>query len=119
MTFVRKFRKDDDAAPSRRDLDLFVRGCAHHGIPSPHTEHRFAEGRKFAFDYAWPSFRVALEKEGGVFTRQAHGSISGILRDIEKYNLAASLGWRVLRVIPSDIVKPETFALVRTTLTND
>jgi very-short-patch-repair endonuclease len=41
---------------------------------------------------------VAVECEGGIYTRQAHGSISGILRDIEKYNAATSLGWRVFRV---------------------
>lgn len=110
-----RFRKDEKP---KRAVDLFVLGCSKHSLPEPVTEHVFAPGRKFAFDYAWPSFRVALEKEGGVFTRQAHGSITGILRDIEKNNLACSLGWRVLRVIPSDIVKPETFALVRTTLTH-
>lgn len=115
MTTIKKFRKADAPKPT---VDLFILGCHTKHIPRPVTEYRFAPKRKFAFDYAWPSVKVALEKEGGVFTRQAHGSISGVLRDIEKYNLAASLGWRVLRVIPSNLVKPETFALLTATLSS-
>ena len=62
------------------------------GLPAePVTEYVFCPYRKYRFDYAWPDYHVALEKEGGVFTRQAHGSVTGILRDIDKYNLAAQV----------------------------
>ena len=70
--------------------------------PWPVTEYVFdATGRKWRFDFAWPGpgHRIAVECEGGIFTRQAHGSISGILRDIEKYNAAQVQGWRVFRVV--------------------
>ena len=82
------------------------------GFPSPRTEHVFHPGRRFRFDIAWPELFLAVEVEGGIFgkgercptcgqsKRGAHGSISGILRDIEKYNLAQMDGWTVLRVLP-------------------
>ncbi|HIP96546.1 MAG TPA: DUF559 domain-containing protein [Anaerolineae bacterium] len=86
------------------------------GAPEPLREYRFAAEavggpgrglrkrladaglRDWRFDFAWPEARVAVECEGGIYTRQAHGSVSGILRDVEKYNAATSLGWRVFRV---------------------
>lgn len=73
------------------------------GLPPLALEYKFCPGRNFRFDFAWPQAKVALEVEGGIFTRGAHGSVSGILRDIEKYNLAACWGWRILRVLPKDL----------------
>ena len=77
------------------------------------SEYRFDEVRKFLFDYAIPSHMIAIEKEGGIYTGQAHGSITGILRDVEKYNLATSLGWSVIRVLPRDLLKKQTFELIK------
>ena len=65
--------------------------------PEPVREHRFHPDRGWRFDFAWPEHLVAVECEGGIYTGQAHGSISGILRDIGKYNAATELGWRVFR----------------------
>jgi very-short-patch-repair endonuclease len=74
------------------------------GAPWPEVEYQFDvsdSGRRWRFDFAWPSQWVAVECEGGVFTRGAHARISGILRDIEKYNAAQAQGWRVFRVTSS------------------
>ena len=66
------------------------------------SEFKFLEERKFRFDYAIPDLKIAIEQEGGVYTRGAHGSISGILRDIEKYDDAQSLAERLReKVLPS------------------
>ena len=90
---------------------------AEHGVPPPVREHAFAAPeRKFRFDWAWPLLKVALEVEGGLFTCQAHGSIGGMLRDLEKYNLAASMGWRILRCVPDDLCRTETAELVKRTM---
>jgi len=64
------------------------------------AEYQFHNKRKFKFDYAFVDKKIAVEQEGGIFTKQAHGSITGILRDMEKYNLAVECGWRVLRYVP-------------------
>jgi len=63
------------------------------------SEYRFCE-RRFRFDWAWPEQKVALEMEGGVWTRGRHTRPQGYERDCEKYSLAAILGWRVIRVTP-------------------
>jgi very-short-patch-repair endonuclease len=68
------------------------------GLPEPVTEHRFHPTRKWRFDYAWPAQKVALEVEGAVWTNGRHTRGSGFVKDMEKYNSAAVLGWMVLRV---------------------
>ena len=64
-------------------------------------EHKFAEGRRFRFDYY--SFGIAIELEGGVWSRGRHTRPTGFLNDMEKYNLAASMGILVFRVPSHDI----------------
>ena len=68
------------------------------GLPVPIREHRFAPPRRWRFDLAWPSLRLALEIEGGVWTGGRHVRGAGFERDAEKYNAATLAGWRVLRV---------------------
>lgn len=75
-------------------------------------EYRFHATRRWRFDYAAPSLRVALEVEGGVWTGGRHISPNGFLGDVEKYNAAALLGWVVLRTTP-DRLMTEGVALMR------
>lgn len=65
--------------------------------------YRFSSARKFEIDIAIPEHKIGIEVEGGIFTRQAHGSISGIKRDMEKHNLLTLQGWRVLRFRPDEV----------------
>jgi very-short-patch-repair endonuclease len=71
--------------------------------PSFVRQHRFVEGRKFAFDFAWPSQLVAVELEGGTWIGGRHTRGSGQAKDIEKYNLAVLGGWSVLRYTANDM----------------
>lgn len=82
-------------------------------LPAPVTEHRFHPERKWRFDYAWPDAKVALEVEGGVWTGGRHTSSAGFLKDIEKYNAAARLGWRVLRCTPKTLLTMDTVEAVK------
>ena len=68
-------------------------------------EHKFAEGRRFRFDYYVDLLTsgIAIELEGGVWSRGRHTRPSGFLSDMEKYNLAASMGILVFRVPSHDI----------------
>ena len=79
----------------------------------PDQEFRFDSKRKWRFDYAFPDKCLAIEIEGGVYTKGAHGSITGIKRDIEKYSEAAAAGWRVIRVLPEDMTKERTINLIK------
>lgn len=59
----------------------------------------FSEERKFRFDLAIPALKIAIEYEGGVHGgKPSHTSSGGVQRDIEKYNLAQSMGWKVIRL---------------------
>lgn len=61
-------------------------------------EYPFAKPeRAFLFDIAFPEIKVAIEYEGIFSDKSRHTSYVGYSRDTEKYNLAAILGWRVLR----------------------
>lgn len=72
-------------------------------IHPPVSEFVFALPRKWRFDYAWPDSHVALEVEGGIWTGGRHTRGAGFLKDIEKYNRAAELGWLVLRTSPANL----------------
>lgn len=69
-------------------------------LPPGIREYHFAAslGRKWRFDFAWPEGKVALEVEGGTWVRGAHNRGKHMASDMEKYNMAALLGWIVLRV---------------------
>lgn len=76
-------------------------------------EWRFHPVRKWRFDYAFPDFKVALEVEGGVFTGGRHTRSLGFLKDIEKYNAAAVLGWTVVRTVPDELYTGKTLSMLR------
>ena len=73
------------------------------GLPAPEREYRFDPKRRWRFDFAWPSLKLAVEIEGGVWIRGRHVRPVGYLADLEKYNRAVVLGWRVLRYAPHQI----------------
>src|SRR5262245_11277103 len=82
-----------------------------HGLPVPEPEYVFDLRRRWRFDFAWlPPIKLALEQEGGVWTRGRHTRGTGFLKDMEKYNEAVLAGWRVLRCTPKDF---ETGAVVQ------
>jgi hypothetical protein len=84
------------------------------GLPAGAVaEFRFHPTRRWRFDWAWPSQKVALEIEGGAWTRGRHTRGKGFVRDMEKYNQAVLLGWRVLRVTPKQVTSGEAGRLVR------
>ncbi len=78
------------------------------------TEFKFHPTRKWRSDYYIPKLKLLIEKEGGIYTGQAHGSIKGILRDIEKYNMATILGYSVLRFQPKDLLTQNTLEMINT-----
>ncbi|QES88842.1 hypothetical protein [Rhizosphaericola mali] len=60
-------------------------------------EHRFHEYRKFRFDLAILDRKVAIEYEGVMSKKSRHTTVNGYSVDADKYNLAQSMGWTVLR----------------------
>jgi very-short-patch-repair endonuclease len=65
---------------------------------TPEREYRFCEGRKYAFDFAFPDSMIAIEIEGGTrFGKSRHSRGDGFENDAVKYNTATRLGWKVYR----------------------
>jgi len=62
------------------------------------AEYRFHPERKWRFDWAWPSIHVAIEYEGGTWSRGAHVRGAHFSSDCEKYNAAQIRGWKVFRL---------------------
>lgn len=76
-------------------------------------EFRFHPTRRWRFDYAIPDHKVALEVEGGVWSQGRHTRPQGFLGDIEKYNTAGLMGWRVFRTTPDDLYKTATLNMIK------
>ncbi len=68
------------------------------GLPTPEREHKFHPVRKWRFDFAWPLQMLAVEVEGGTWSRGRHTRPQGFEEDCIKYNECILLGWRVIRV---------------------
>jgi hypothetical protein len=68
-------------------------------MPAPVAEYRFAPPRKWRFDWAFPMEMIAVEVEGNAW-RVPGGGRHMQDSDLDKYNHAAALGWRVLRFSP-------------------
>jgi hypothetical protein len=76
-------------------------------------EFPFHAERKWRFDWAWPTKRIALEIEGGVWTSGRHTRGKGFEADCEKYAEAAILGWTVIRVTPKMIANGTAASYIR------
>ena len=106
------------------------------GLSGYEREFKFHPTRKWRFDYAFPDRKIAIEIEGGTFGRVVvcnncgsrvmrtlkdgsavpvreggrHNTGAGFEADLEKYNEAAILGWRVVRV-SAPMILDETTAI--------
>jgi very-short-patch-repair endonuclease len=79
------------------------------------SEYKFHPTRKFRFDYAYPDQKIAIEIEGLTRPGQKsrHTENQGYKNDCTKYNEAAVLGWRVLRITQDMTLKASTFEMFR------
>lgn len=66
-------------------------------------ELKFHPVRKWSFDVAIPEYHIAIEIEGGSFTQGRHTRVKGFQQDMEKYNEALRLGWKVIRITPQQV----------------
>ncbi len=86
------------SAEEKRCDPIFLAMLKAKKIPAPIREFRFHQSRRWRFDYAWPEQMVALETEGGIWTRGRHTRGKGFSADMLKYSEAAIAGWCVIRV---------------------
>ena len=84
--------------------DMFAFQLDAVGLTGYVREYRAIPGRRFRFDFCWVKERLAVEIQGGTYSRGAHARPLGIKRDYEKGNLAVQFGWKVLQ-FDADMVK--------------
>lgn len=75
-------------------------------LPVPEREYQAIPGRRFRWDFAWPTEQdgaLLVEVQGGTWNTGAHGRGSGISRDCEKLNLATLNGWKILQFTSDQI----------------
>lgn len=81
-------------------------------------EWRFHPLRLWRFDFAlgsyparpqlgdaWKPSKVAIEIEGGIYVRGRHTRGTGFQKDLDKYNAATALGWKVYRFSSNDVLQ--------------
>lgn len=70
-------------------------------------EHKFHDERRWRFDYVVSGKKIAVEIDGGVWSNKGaggrHNRGTGFIKDMEKYNAAAKLGYRILRYPKLDV----------------
>lgn len=66
-------------------------------------EYRFHKVRRWRIDYYLPAYRLAIEIEGGAWTRGRHTRGKGFIGDMEKYNALTLDGIALLRYTPSQV----------------
>lgn len=112
QTIVKKKRaaQKPQKAPQ---TDMFTAICKSDIKVEVVKEHIFHPTRKWRFDYAIVEHKIALEVEGGVWIGGRHTRPQGFLGDVEKYNQAALLGWRVFRTTPSELCKQKTLNMLK------
>ena len=119
-------KSENNAMPTFATLVPLL--CRAHGLPEPVAEYRFAKPRRFAFDWCWVEAQVALEIEGGFFgvgkpcpvcRRRGgggHSSIERLKSDVEKYNLATVMGYKVIRAMPEQVESGAAFEFLKRVL---
>lgn len=91
------------------------------GVPRPEFEYRFKPDRRWRFDLAWDfpdpeGVKLAVEVQGGIWSGGRHNRGAAMLKEWEKLNSAACLGWRILYVQPSDLCLVATAQMIREAL---
>lgn len=73
--------------------NLFAQQIRQAGLPKPEREFVAVKGRRYRWDFAWPSEGLLVEINGAIWVKGAHSSGIGLERDYEKMAVAAIHGW--------------------------
>lgn len=102
--------------PERAKTDAFCLICKSMFKVEVVREYRFHPTRMWRFDYAiLEPHKISIEVEGGIWgaAGSRHTHPAGFKADIEKYNQATLLGWRVFRALPEQIIKTALLDLLQ------
>ena len=72
-------------------------------LEKPVREFRFHPKRRWRFDLAWPTKKIAVEVHGGEWSGGRHVRGYGLKGDCEKQRAASRLGWKVFPFTGSEV----------------
>ena len=72
-------------------------------LPAFEREVRFHPERRWRFDFAEQTRKLAVEVNGGIFINGRHNRGAALEKEYEKINAAQLLGWRVLTFGPGAV----------------
>lgn len=97
--------------PKLTDMQrLLIEQCQ---VWGPVAELQFAKPRRWRIDVAFPLHLLAVEIDGGVWSRGRHSRGAGMLADMEKTAALAARGWRLIRCSPQHVADGTALAWVR------
>lgn len=78
------------------------------------TEYPFASSidRAWKWDIAFLEQKLAVEVDGGIWVKGAHGHPLTILRNMQKRNWGARLGWRILSFSTDEAKKGQALSFI-------
>jgi hypothetical protein len=81
-------------------------------------EYVFCPNRLWRFDFVISPFikKIAIEIDGGVWSNGRHNRGSGYVKELEKFNMATLLGWRVLHFLPSQVLDGSAISFIKRVL---
>jgi hypothetical protein len=80
-------------------------------VTQPVREYLFHSEKNWRFDFAWLNHMVALEIQGGTYTRGRHARGASMRKDYEKMNAAAGMGWRIFYA-DTTMLNPKTLPMI-------
>jgi hypothetical protein len=87
---------------------IFLRLLAERKLPAPVAEYQFAKPRKWRADFCWIDQKVILEVNGGIFSQGRHTRGAALLKEWDKINTGAGIGYRFIFCQPSQLATRRT-----------
>lgn len=95
--------------------ETFRLHCVAYGIPHE-VEYRFCRTRRWRADFYFPKGNLLVEIEGGTWNQGRHNRAVGYRKDLEKYNEATKMGYRLLRYTTEMVAEGKAIDDVRKVL---
>lgn len=112
--------------PQKKEVRLGPEVFSSAGLPVPLPEYQVAHvfdkrgnPTYWRFDYAWESYKLFLEVQGGIWLARKgkhagrHSGGKGQLGDMKKYTEAAIRGWRIIYATPQEVESLAVLGTIR------
>lgn len=125
MNYAKNYKKIVRKSEKSKLEDKFTFLLKIENLPMPLRQYKFYPTRKWRCDFMYVQEKIAVEIEGGLFmkgqgkfTGAGHSHPIHIMRDIEKYNYLALMGYRLFRFGKKEINNGDAISMISRALEN-